>query len=317
MSLHDRPDPTVDIVMRTKDRPLFLARAIDDVLAQTHTGWMLVIVNDGGAPGPVDAIVADRAHALAGRVSVLHREVSGGMESAANAAIRSSGNTWIAVHDDDDTWDPRFLESTSSWLSDNNDASAVAVRTEIVWERVEGERIVETSREIFLPDLQQVTLAQLIRFNCCVPISLLYRRSALEGVGLFDESLEVVGDWECNVRLAVAGPIGFLRDEPLAQWRQRPGLAGVLGNSVITKRDEHYRADRLVRDRELRQVVERDGVGMPLYLTRFLDDRFDELHRRLDDVRDRLARQQAVEDRRPVNRLRRLARRTLRRGGRS
>ncbi len=38
---------SVDIVMRTKDRPVFLARALDDVLAQTFTDWRLTIVNDG------------------------------------------------------------------------------------------------------------------------------------------------------------------------------------------------------------------------------------------------------------------------------
>jgi len=227
MHVHGHDDLTVDIVMRTKDRSLLLARALDDVLGQTHRSWFLTVVNDGGDPDAVDALVAARSAAWDGRVRVIHHRESAGMEAAANAAIRASENPWIAIHDDDDTWDPRFLERTVAWLAEHPDAPAVGVRTEIVWERIEGDRVSELSREIFLPELTQVTLAQLLRFNCCVPISLLYRRTALEAVGLFDEALAVVGDWECNVRLAVHGPLGFLADEPLAFWRQRPSTTPI------------------------------------------------------------------------------------------
>ena len=317
MHVHGHDDLTVDIVMRTKDRSLLLARALDDVLGQTHRSWFLTVVNDGGDPDAVDALVAARSAAWDGRVRVIHHRESAGMEAAANAAIRASENPWIAIHDDDDTWDPRFLERTVAWLAEHPDAPAVGVRTEIVWERIEGDRVSELSREIFLPELTQVTLAQLLRFNCCVPISLLYRRTALEAVGLFDEALAVVGDWECNVRLAVHGPLGFLADEPLAFWRQRPGLTGVLGNSVITQHDAHRRADREGRDRELRVAIQRDGTGIPLYLTRFLDDRFDELHRRLDGFDDRFGGLENRHDRQLAVRLRRFAGRVLRRGGRS
>lgn len=312
---HD--DLTVDIVMRTKDRSLLLARALDDVLAQTHDSWFLTVVNDGGDPAAVDRLVAERSSAWNGRVRVLHHPVSRGMEAAANAAIRTCDHPWVAIHDDDDTWDPRFLERTAGWLAAHPEAPAVAVRTEIVWERIEGESVRELSRETFLPDLTHVTLAQFLRFNCCVPISLLYRRAVLESVGLFDEHLAVVGDWECNVRLAVRGPFGFVAEEPLAFWHQRPGLGGALGNSVITQDDAHRRADREVRDRELRVALQRDGTGLPLYLTRFIDDRFDELHRRLDGFEGRFGGLEDRHDRQLAVRLRRFAGRVLRRGGRS
>lgn len=303
-----RDEVAVDVVMRTKDRPLLLSRAIDDVLAQTHEDWTLTIVNDGGDPGPVDALVAVRRDAGRGRVRVIHNPVSRGMEAASNQAVVAGSHPWIAVHDDDDTWAPSFLARTVAWLSAHPASPAVSVRTEIVWEEVRGQNVRELSREIFLPSLDQITLAQLIRFNACVPISLLYRRASLEAVGLFDEGLEVVGDWECNLRLAARGPFGFLAETPLAFWHQRPGADGVLGNSVIERREEHRRADREVRDRELRRAIDQDGAGLALYLTRYLDDRFDELHRRLTELEHR-------EQGRLSSRLERALRRVLRRGG--
>lgn len=310
MDAHYRDPLAVDVIMRTKDRPLLLARAIDDVLAQTHESWSLTIVNDGGLASAVDEVVARRTAQAHGRISVLHNSTSLGMEAAANQALRSTGNRWVAIHDDDDTWDISFLEMTTRWLSQHQDAPAVAVRTEIVWEEVERDTVRELAREVFLPDLDQVTLAQLVRFNCCVPISVLYRRASLEEVGLFDEDLRVVGDWECHLRLAARGEFGFLAERPLAFWHQRPGAQGAFENSVIGQRDEHRRADRAVRDRELRKSILRDGAGMPLYLTRYLDDRFDELHRRLDQIEQR-------DRARLTSRLRQWARVALRKGGSS
>lgn len=274
----------VNIVMRTRNRGLFLERAVDDVLGQRYVDWVLTIVNDGGHPDVVDAVVAARHEALANRVSVLHRSESSGMEAAANAGIRDHLAEFVAIHDDDDTWSPEFLGRTVAWLDAHPSDVAVAVRTEIVWEELVGSTLREMSREVFLPHLEQVTLSELLRFNTCVPISMLHRREALDAVGLFDETLDVVGDWECNLRLSMLGVIGFIPDRTLAYWHQRPGSIGDAGNSVIAMGADHRRTDRLIRDARLREYAGSDGLGLPLYMTRYVDDRFDELNLRLDRI---------------------------------
>ena len=38
----------VDIVTRTKDRPLLIWRCVESVFIQTHQNWRHIIVNDGG-----------------------------------------------------------------------------------------------------------------------------------------------------------------------------------------------------------------------------------------------------------------------------
>src|SRR3954469_6936057 len=133
--------PAVAIVMRTRDRPVLLRRALADVCAQTHRGWRLVVVNDGGGAAEVDRLVAEQPE-MAGRVTVLHNGEPRGMEAASNQGVEASDSDYIAVHDDDDTWHPTFLARTAAHLDATGDA-AVAVRTEIVWERVEGEQVVE------------------------------------------------------------------------------------------------------------------------------------------------------------------------------
>lgn len=293
---------TVNIVMRTKNRPLLLQRAVDDVIRQNFTDWTLTVVNDGGSSATVDEILATRAGELRGRVQVIHRPVSLGMESASNEGVRASSARFVAIHDDDDSWDPGFLAATVAWLRDHEAAVAVAVRTEIIWESVDRGGITELRREVFLPSLEAVTLAQLVRFNTCVPISMLHRRESLERIGLFDESLSVVGDWHANLMLARLGEIGFIGARPLAFWHQRPAATGEMSNSVISGRDDHRLADAAVRDRELRSYVAEAGLGLPLYLTRFFDDRFDEM-------RESIARVEAVASDRFSHKLARLVKR--------
>nr|NLD40617.1 glycosyltransferase [Actinomycetales bacterium] len=109
--------PSVAIVMRTKDRPILLSRAIDDVLSQSFRDWELIIVNDGGDPARVEELVSVREASAAGRIRVIHHHESLGMEAASNAAIRASASEFLAVHDDDDTWDPDFLHLTVDYLN--------------------------------------------------------------------------------------------------------------------------------------------------------------------------------------------------------
>ena len=284
--------PAVAIVMRTKDRPILLERAVADVCAQSYMDWRLVVVNDGGDPAEVDRILA--AHeGVTDRLTVLHHEHSRGMEAASNLAIKASDSRYISIHDDDDTWHPLFLERAVAFL-DTTDAAAVAVRTEIVWEEIEGGRILEKERESLFPELHSFTLFKTIRINRTVPISLLYRRAVHDEVGLYREDLPVVGDWEFNLRLGMSGhELGFIDGEPLAFWHRRRSGEGPLANSVLDRLDEHREMDLMLREEALRDHVRRHGLGGLLYLTAYIQGEVDLLHGRhgqTQELLDRLIR---------------------------
>ncbi len=276
--------PAVAVVMRTRDRPLLLRRALADVCAQTFADWHVVVVDDGGDPAVVDDVVGGCGD-LAGRVTVLHNATSRGMEAASNQGVRASSSEFLAVHDDDDTWHPEFLARTVAHLRAGNDIG-VATRTEIVWERIEDGRIEEVGREVFAPDVHSFSLAELLRTNRAVPISLLYRRAVHDEIGPFREDLPVVGDWEFNLRLAQSEHrVGFLDGEPLAFWHQRREAEGTLANSVIAAAQEHRAADLRVREEALRAYVRQHGAGGLLYLTGYVQTEIDHLHNLFRDTR--------------------------------
>jgi hypothetical protein len=264
------PLTSVAIVLRTKNRPLFLRRALGSIFAQTFSDFVVVVVNDAGEQPPVDAVVKEYADRANGRIRVVHNAHSKGREAAMNAGVSASESTYLTIHDDDDTWAPTFLDQSVRHLANSAD-HAVAVRTEVVYEHVDGDEITVDRREILASDLFQISLAEMLRHNYAPPISLLYRREVHDAVGLYDETLPVLADWEFNLRLLSRFTVGFIDGPPLAFWHQRPASVGDEGNSVVTAQQDHARCEIEIRDRYLRGDLERNAhLGTLLYLTEML-----------------------------------------------
>lgn len=259
--------PSAAIIMRTRDRPRLLDRAVQDVLAQTRQDWELVIVDDAGRPEEVDQVLARCAAEADGRIRILHRETSTGMEAASNHGLRETTAPAVAVHDDDDTWHATFLQETLAHLEAHPEHAAVVVRTLIVHEHETPAGIVEDEMFLSWPELEGVRLVDYIAVNRNVPISMLHRRQVHERVGEYDESLPVVGDYAFHLRLLQHFEVGFL-DRPLAQWRQRPTAVGAGSNSMYARSGGHRHHDAELRERYFRQWSAEHGIGLPMFLSK-------------------------------------------------
>jgi len=270
----DPSDARVRIVMRTHDRPVLLARALDDLLAQSYRGWELIILNHRGDRAALDSVVSRRADRFPHDWRVVDTDHPIGRDAIIGLGVADSQVEFTAIHDDDDTWAPEFLSRTVAWLDLHPEQVAVAVPTDIVEERIDDDGIVVLDQQSIRPPFQRISLFDLILAAHIPPIGLLYRRAAVEAVGGFDDSLSVLGDWDLMLRLAGSGPIGYLDGETLAYWRQRPLSEGALANSVIGDLDLHRQTDRELRDRALREYVERNGIGGLLFVARYMDEQF-------------------------------------------
>lgn len=339
--------PTVAILVRTKGRPRFLSRALENIAQQTFTDYTVCVINDGGDEQATRAVIeasplgslgsnAQGSNAQdSGRVQLL-TTTGGNMEAASNAGLAATTSEYVAIHDDDDLWAPEFLERTVAALEESG---ALMCTTRVVerYERENADGEFEVYEErIFHDGLPGMGLQFLFRTNRAVPIGILYRRSLHELVGFYDDSLPVVGDWEFNMRAASVADI-LLVDEPLAYWSLRPDAEGAEANSVKRQAD-HARFDSLVRARAIREDLQAGArPGAYLYqahlaadLERRVIDGHDLTRESLDILRsiesrlERIeARQQAIEERlrvlkhlrTPGRALRSLAKRSLIRRG--
>lgn len=217
--------PTVAVITRTRNRPLYLRRALESVGAQGVESLVHVVVNDGGAPAEVDAVVQAARH----RVQVEHLTASVGRGAAANVGLRRSQSTLVVWHDDDDTWHPRFLATAlAAWRSAGR--RAVVTAAERIVERDEGKRLVEVRREPFFPGLRAISLADVARESCLVNLAFLAERGAVETVGAYDEGLPVYEDWDFHLRFVSSFDVAFV-PEVLARYHHREGAVGDARNS--------------------------------------------------------------------------------------
>ena len=279
------PSPTVAVLVRTKDRPRFLRRALANIAEQTFTDYTVCVINDGGDESATRAILqaSPLAHLLEGDAPrlMLITTSGGNMEAASNAGLAATDSEFVAIHDDDDLWAPEFLERTVGAL---RASEALICSTRVVerYERETPEGEFEVYEErIFHDGLPGFGLQFLYRTNRAVPIGILYRRRLHELVGFYDESLPVVGDWEFNLRAAAVTEV-LLVDEPLAYWSLRPEADGAEANSV-QRQAEHARFDASVRARAIRDDLQSGGRPGPyLYQAHLMAD----LERRVIDGHD-------------------------------
>ncbi len=256
--------PRVSIIVRTKDRPAFLSRALADIADQTFTDWDVIVVNDGGDAATVRATAA--ASAAADRVVVMDSPAPGGRCAAANVGIGASEGEYVVLHDDDDLWHTDFLRRTTAVLDASPGDAGVMVETEIIYERASGAGWIETGRVPYWQGMTGISFTSLLEVNRAVPISFLYRRELHHELGPYDETLDAVEDWDFYLRVTARHPIAFLSGTPLAYWTQRPAATGADGNSMFELAAEHARDDLSVRDRALREWVAENGPGLPLYI---------------------------------------------------
>ena len=257
--------PKVSIITRTRNREHFLARAAASVLGQQRPpAWEWIVVNDGGAPGPVEEVLADAAGRFPERIRLLHLPESRGMEHASNRGASLARGELMVIHDDDDSWDPAFLAEMSAWLDQraHRGHAGVVCHSLRVVERVEKNIILPVEEGPFNEWLTGIDPWRLLQENCFPPISFLFRRSAYEEAGPFDETLPVLGDWEFNVRLILRWPIGVL-PAPLARYHHRPrGETGPNANTITAGESDHRHWERVLRERWRKA---RPQVGLPAF----------------------------------------------------
>ena len=97
----------------------FIEEAIQSVLAQTHSSWELLLVDDGSRDGST-GVALEYAGRYPGKVRYLEHE---GHQNRGQAASRNLGfdfarGQYVALLDSDDAYDPRQLEEQVSLLAD-------------------------------------------------------------------------------------------------------------------------------------------------------------------------------------------------------
>ena len=182
----------IDIIMPTFNGRRSIQKAIECVIYQTYQNWNLIVVNDGGED--IEDIIDDFSDSRIKYICSDHK----GKSHALNVGINCSSGEFIGYLDDDDILYPLHLEVLIKAAIDQgcdfifND-----------WYEVCRD---EFGREIkrYFEFRNDVSPSMLILKNYINHKCILHRRCLLNKVGLYDEDLDILIDWDMIRRLSFA-----------------------------------------------------------------------------------------------------------------
>jgi amino acid adenylation domain-containing protein len=213
-------DPLVSIVIPAYNAQDDIAQALSAAISQTYREIEIIVVDDGSQDATVRTAREILKSSFKGRWSVLELGVNGGASAARNAALKQAKGEWI-----------QFIDSDDSISADKIEAQMKSARTA----GPDVSAIYSSWRHVHLEDGDFVPAGpvNIPRYEgkhplmfCMYYASLhhgacLIRRSALERVQGFDETLRSYEDADLLARLARdAGRFQFVAlNSPSYLWR--------------------------------------------------------------------------------------------------
>jgi GT2 family glycosyltransferase len=217
--------PAVTVVIPAYNRAATIGAAIASVLGQSFTDFELLVIDDGSTDGTPEAVRAITDP----RLRLIESPKNAGASAARNRGIREARAPWVAFQDSDDEWLPRKLERQMARLTAPGADFIAAYCGMIVLGSPDPDAPASARPEVrYVPPAKIPAAALegrieglLVRHSVISTQMLVARRDVLLDVGGFDESLPILIDWDCALRLAQVGPIACV-DEPLVLQRFSP-----------------------------------------------------------------------------------------------
>lgn len=192
---------TVSVIIPTFNRARMVTRAISSVLYQTTSDFEIIVVDDGSSDAT--PIVLKQFNA---RIISLTHPRNMGVSAARNTGIRAASSPLIAFLDSDDYWLPKKLAVQTAFFHQHPDA--VACQTEESWIR-HGRRVNPRKRhrkpsgDIFEPSLRLCLVS---------PSAVMLKRTLIDEVGPFDESLPACEDYDLWLRISSKYPVHLVEE---------------------------------------------------------------------------------------------------------
>ncbi|MFA6596666.1 MAG: glycosyltransferase, partial [Ignavibacteriaceae bacterium] len=188
-----KEQPLISVIIPTFNRLDKLKKAISSVLEQSYKNIEVLVVNDAGE-NVTDIIeqFSDR------RIKLINHPTNKGLAASRNTGIKAANGEYIALLDDDDLFYSNHLQIALNNLSDEHRVIySDAVRNSYI--KV-GEVFTLQAQSIPYSidyNRNKLLVGNIAPVNCFV-----FQKSLVTKVGLFDESLPVLEDWDFWLRLS-------------------------------------------------------------------------------------------------------------------
>ena len=226
----------VSVIMRTYNRAYCIGEALDSVLRQTYRNFEVVVVDDGSTDNTQEIVSSFQND----NIRYIRHDHNRGVSVAGNTGIKAATGDAIAHLDSDDLWKPEMLNSLVDFLNRHPEVGAVFCGVQLIRNgeppssiaslmeafpkllalhtQLKSDDIVFSNREMYLCLLEEVPIK---------PSAALIRRSVVDHIGGYNESMVSGEDWELYLRISKYYQFGYINRQ-LTTMR-------ILGDSTLSK----------------------------------------------------------------------------------
>ncbi|MDR3423604.1 MAG: glycosyltransferase [Alphaproteobacteria bacterium] len=235
-------NPTISVIMPTYNHAPFVEQAIQSVLDQQGADFEFLIADDGSSDRTRDVVASVQDQ----RIAFFPNKINRGAAIVTNELINKASGEFIALINSDDCWsDPDKLAYQEQVMRENPSVGACFGRAQFM---DEGGHLIAKEGLAFGATFDQENRSRgrwLQRFfdsgNCLCHPTILIRKSCYEELGVYNNRMRQLPDFDMWIRLVKRHDI-FVSDRELINFRVLPGenaSCQTVSNSIRTM-NEHY-----------------------------------------------------------------------------
>ncbi len=197
----------VSVIIPAYNKAEYTRRTVESILAQTYSNIEILVVDDGSKDNTAAIMAGYKDHIR------FIEKANGGACSARNEGIRKATGECVAFLDCDDLYCREKIEKCVNYLETNPHFGFVYTGAYFIDEHdaVVGQYDHPCSKEGHIA-------TDLVLGNFICNSTVVVKKTILDKVGLFDETIFPPADWDLWLRLSQVSQAGYLR-EPLTKYR--------------------------------------------------------------------------------------------------
>jgi glycosyltransferase involved in cell wall biosynthesis len=211
-----KTEALISVIIPTYNRAGIISQTIDNVLSQSYKNIELIVVDDGSTDDTQSVL-----RGYGSRIRTVTQSNSG-PACARNRGLEVATGEFIAFQDSDDLWKPDKLERQIALLNHFGNSVPVCLCS-AVYRIVSGRPYTSFDIAYLHPPMREGVWLNVAEFLATGFVlfnqTSLIRKSAVDKVGGFDESLPYLEDYDLPLRLALEGPWALI-DEHLVIYRE-------------------------------------------------------------------------------------------------
>jgi glycosyltransferase involved in cell wall biosynthesis len=205
--------PLVSIVIPCHNYGRFLEETIHSVIAQTLSDWECLIIDDGSTDNSKDIITSHAEHDS--RFHYFYQK-NKGPNAARNLGLSKARGTYMQLLDADDLLEQRKIELHAKYLEGHPSVDAVLGLTKYfrgnIWNC--EEHLTSVAKKTAFAVDRDNFLEYLIKANIMAIHAPLFRRTLVDSIGLLNEGMRYLEDWEYWLRCSLASRKFQFMDSP-------------------------------------------------------------------------------------------------------